>query len=98
MIIERRNGGATSSSRVSSFSVRRSSARLAAPRRLDDEAVRLAVISGLAWIRRQQARFEQQVRQSEREMVTGESQYFQGRYSGGGAENTSQSVVSRAIT
>ena len=27
----------------------------------------------------EQARFEQQVRQSEREMVTGESQYFQGR-------------------
>jgi predicted metal-dependent hydrolase len=53
--------------------------RVAAPRRLDDEAVRLAVISRLAWIRRQQDRFEQQVRQSERELVTGESQYFEGR-------------------
>ncbi len=53
--------------------------RVAVPRRLDDEAVRLAVISRLAWIRRQQDRFEQQVRQSERELVTGESQYFEGR-------------------
>lgn len=53
--------------------------RVAAPRRLDDEAVRLAVISRLAWIRRQQDRFEKQVRQSERELATGESQYFEGR-------------------
>ena len=47
--------------------------------RLDDEAVRLAVVSRLGWIRRQQAEFEQQDRQSQREMVTGESHYFQGR-------------------
>ena len=53
--------------------------RVAAPLRLDDEAVRLAVISRLGWIRRKQAAFEQQDRQSEREMVTGESHYFQGR-------------------
>ena len=53
--------------------------RVAAPRRLDDEAVRLAVISRLGWIRRQQRGFEQQVRQSQREMVTGESHYYQGR-------------------
>ena len=31
--------------------------RVAAPLRLDDEAVRLAVISRLAWIRRKQAEF-----------------------------------------
>ena len=53
--------------------------RVASPLLLDDEAVRLAVISRLRWIRRQQATFEQQIRQSEREMVTGESHYFQGR-------------------
>jgi hypothetical protein len=53
--------------------------RVAAPLRLDDEAVRLAVISRLAWIRRQQKGFDQQDRQSEREMVTGESHYVQGR-------------------
>ncbi len=53
--------------------------RVAAPSRLTDDAVRLAVISRLGWIRRQQARFAEQARQSAREMVTGESQYFQGR-------------------
>jgi predicted metal-dependent hydrolase len=53
--------------------------RVAAPLRLDVEAVRLAVISRLGWIRRQQARLQVQERQSEREFVTGESHYFQGR-------------------
>jgi len=53
--------------------------RVAVPLRLDDEAVRLAVISRLGWIRRQQHGFAQQDRQSQREMVTGESHYVQGR-------------------
>ncbi|MDX2206067.1 MAG: SprT family zinc-dependent metalloprotease [Gemmatimonadales bacterium] len=53
--------------------------RVAAPLRLEDEAVRLAVVSRLAWIRRHQVGFEQQDRQSQREMVTGESHYFLGR-------------------
>jgi predicted metal-dependent hydrolase len=53
--------------------------RVAAPVRLDDEAVRLAVVSRLGWISRKRKAFEEQVRQSRREMVTGESHYFQGR-------------------
>lgn len=53
--------------------------RVAAPMVVSDEAVRLAVIDKLAWIRRQKARFAQQPRQSEREMVNGESHYFLGR-------------------
>ena len=53
--------------------------RVAAPLCLDDNAVRLAVISRLGWIRRKQAEFEQQDRQSHREFVTGESHYFEGR-------------------
>ena len=53
--------------------------RVAAPLRLDDNAIRVAVISRLGWIRRQQAEFEQQDRQSQREFVTGESHYFEGR-------------------
>lgn len=53
--------------------------RVAAPLRLDDDAIRLAVISRLGWIRRQQAEFQQQDRQSQREFVTGESHYFEGR-------------------
>jgi len=53
--------------------------RVAAPMRLDNEAVRLAIVSRLGWIRRKQKMFEGQTRQSKREMITGESHYFQGR-------------------
>ena len=53
--------------------------RVAAPVRVRDEAVRLAVISRLAWIKRQQTRFHAQERQSAREYVSRESHYFLGR-------------------
>ena len=53
--------------------------RVATPMCLDDDAVRLAVISRLGWFRRKQAEFEQQERQSRREFVSGESHYFEGR-------------------
>ena len=53
--------------------------RIAVPIRVADEAVRLAVISKLGWIRRQQTRFAEQPRQSQREMVSGESHYFRGQ-------------------
>lgn len=53
--------------------------RVAAPWRLDNDAVRLAVVSRLGWIRRKQKAFAGQDRQSQREIVTGESHYFQGR-------------------
>jgi predicted metal-dependent hydrolase len=53
--------------------------RIAAPLALSDDAVRLAVVGKLGWIKRQRARFEDQPRQSKREMVSGESHYFLGR-------------------
>lgn len=53
--------------------------RVAAPLTVNDEAVRLAVISRLGWIKRQRAKFEGQSRQSKREMVSGESHYFLGQ-------------------
>ena len=53
--------------------------RVAAPLSVADASVRLAVISRLGWIRRKQAEFAQQERQSRREFVTGESHYFEGR-------------------
>ena len=53
--------------------------RVAAPLRVDDEAVRLAVIEKLPWIRRQQARFLAQERQSQREYAYRETHYFLGR-------------------
>ena len=53
--------------------------RVAAPQHLDDEAIRLAIVSRLSWIRRQRDSFARQERQSVREMVTGESHYFEGK-------------------
>jgi len=52
--------------------------RVAAPLHLDDEAVRLAIVSRLSWIQRQRRNFSHQERQSAREMVSGESHYFEG--------------------
>ena len=53
--------------------------RVAAPLVVSDDAVRLAVIGKLGWIRHQQAKFAEQPRQTAREMVNGESHYFLGR-------------------
>lgn len=52
--------------------------RVAAPLLVSDEAVRLAIVDKLGWIKRQQARFEAQPRQGKREMINGESHYFLG--------------------
>lgn len=53
--------------------------RVAVPLNIKNEAVRLAVVEKLGWIKRQRAKFEAQPRQSRREMVNGESHYFLGR-------------------
>lgn len=53
--------------------------RLAAPLRVDDEAIRLFAISKLGWIKTQQAKFQAQARENEQEFVSGESHYFEGR-------------------
>lgn len=52
--------------------------RVAAPQRLDDDQVRLAVIQRLPWIKRQREEMKAAPRQSQREMVTGESHYVWG--------------------
>jgi predicted metal-dependent hydrolase len=52
--------------------------RVAVPLAVTDEAVRLAVVGKLGWIKRQRAKFKAQPRQSAREMVRGESHYFLG--------------------
>lgn len=53
--------------------------RIAAPNTMNDEAIRVFAISKLSWIKKQRAKFQNQERQSEREYVSGESHYFQGR-------------------
>jgi len=52
--------------------------RVAAPLRLDDDAVRQVIISRLPWIKRQQLKFQEQKRQTACEYVNGESHYFRG--------------------
>ncbi|MCB1769234.1 MAG: M48 family metallopeptidase [Candidatus Competibacteraceae bacterium] len=53
--------------------------RVAAPLRLTADAVRLAVITRLGWIRHHQARFAAQPRQIRRELISGETHYVAGR-------------------
>lgn len=53
--------------------------RVAAPVHIDNEAVRLAVISRLSWIKKQVRHFQEQPRQTKREMVSGESHYYLGK-------------------
>lgn len=53
--------------------------RVAAPTYVDDDAVRLAVVARLGWIRRRQAEFRRQDRQAQRRLVSGESHYVDGR-------------------
>jgi predicted metal-dependent hydrolase len=52
--------------------------RVAAPLRLDDDRVRLAVIQRLPWIKKQRQQLQSADRQTKREMVTGESHYVWG--------------------
>lgn len=52
--------------------------RVAAPLQLTDDNIRLAIISRLSWIKKQQTQFLAQPRQTKREMVAGESHYVFG--------------------
>lgn len=53
--------------------------RVAVPEHVSDDNVRLAVISKLSWIKKQQQEFKDQPRQSERAYVSGECHYFFGK-------------------
>ncbi len=55
------------------------SVRIAVPEIIDDEAVRMAIISKFGWIKRQIKSFADQSRQSVRELITRESHYYLGR-------------------
>lgn len=52
--------------------------RLAVPTHMDDEAIRLFVISKCPWIKKKQEVFANQEVQSPREYLSGESHYFMG--------------------
>lgn len=53
--------------------------RVAAPQRMDEDQVRLAVIQRLTWIKKRRQQFQNAARQTPREMVTGESHYVWGK-------------------
>ncbi len=53
--------------------------RISVPNHITDDNIRLAIVSRLSWIKKQQEEFRKQPRQSEREYVSGESHYFEGR-------------------
>lgn len=53
--------------------------RVAAPIRLSMNAIRMAVVTRMGWIRRKQTEFARQAREPAREMVSGETHYFRGR-------------------
>ncbi len=53
--------------------------RVSAPAVLSDDAIAMFVRTKLGWIRKQQAKFEAQPRQSKREYVSGETVYVWGR-------------------
>jgi hypothetical protein len=52
--------------------------RIAVPEATSDDVVHAAIASRLPWIRRQQASFRRQERESRREMVNGETHWFDG--------------------
>jgi predicted metal-dependent hydrolase len=53
--------------------------RVAAPDRVDEDAIRLAVVQRLPWIKKQREQLRAADRQSEREMLAGESHYVWGQ-------------------
>lgn len=52
---------------------------ISAPTQMDLDTIRLFSISKLGWIRKQQAKFENQKREAQREYVTRESHYYLGQ-------------------
>ena len=53
--------------------------RIASPKDLNDEAIRLFAISKIRWIKKHQKNFYEQLRETSREYITGESHYFDGK-------------------
>ncbi|MCD5413456.1 MAG: M48 family metallopeptidase [Clostridiales bacterium] len=52
--------------------------RVSVPLSVDDDAIRLFIVSKIGWIKKQKERFKNQARQSERRFIDGESVYVWG--------------------
>jgi hypothetical protein len=53
--------------------------RISAPNRMDLATIRVFAISKLSWIKKQQTRLKNQVREAQREFINRESHYFNGK-------------------
>ncbi len=53
--------------------------RVAAPERMAEDAIRLAIVQRLSWIKRQRAQLQNAERQTQRQMLSGESHYVWGK-------------------
>ncbi len=53
--------------------------RISVPIHITDDNIRLAIVSKLKWIKKQQLEFQNQPRQTIREYVSGESHYYKGK-------------------
>lgn len=53
--------------------------RVTAPQNMNDDAIRTFLATRISWIKKQQAKFKQQERQTPREYVSGETHYFFGK-------------------
>lgn len=53
--------------------------RIASPKHLNDEAIRLFAVSKIQWIKKHQKNFYEQLREPPREYIDGESHYFNGK-------------------
>lgn len=53
--------------------------RVSAPNSMNDDAIRVFIITKIGWIKKQQEKYKNQPRQSEREYVSGESVYLWGK-------------------
>ncbi len=53
--------------------------RVTAPKNMNDDAIRTFLATRIAWIKKMQAKFKGQERQTPREYVSGETHYFFGR-------------------
>ena len=53
--------------------------RVAAPERTDEDTIRLAIVQRLPWIKRQREQLQRADRQTERQMLSGETHYVWGQ-------------------
>lgn len=53
--------------------------RVAAPPAVSEDAVRLAIVTRLGWIKKKQREFAGQARETKRRCVSGETHYFLGK-------------------